>query len=127
MSNNIKKITQILNNHLLKDNQKIHFVYYQFCFEMLTAIFKHDDIISKQNAVFYIGFAFNLIRIIEFNAKIERDRGYLHALFKQILLAINKSSHSILFLVLNYFFEPQYSPSQPRGARTLSAPRGKLA
>lgn len=73
---------------------------------MLIALFKHDSLINKQNAVFYLGFAFNLVRIIEFNVKEERDKEYLDELFKNIFVAIEKPSQSILFMVLNYFFEP---------------------
>jgi len=93
---------------------------------MLTALFKHNDLINKQNAIFYLGFSFNLIRIIEFNVKLERDRDYLHNLFKHMLEAINKPSQSILFLVLNYFFEPNYEQSEER-IRTILSPKVKLA
>jgi hypothetical protein len=75
---------------------------------MLTALFRSDDLINKQNSVFYLGFAFNLFRIVEFNAQVDRDKEYLDDLFKCVLKAVDKPSHSILFLVLNYFLEPVY-------------------
>ncbi len=47
----------------------MNFIYYQFSFEMLTALFKLEGYLTKQNAVFYLGFAFNLLRIVEFNCE----------------------------------------------------------
>ena len=94
---------------------------------MLTAIFKSSGLINKQNAVFYLGFAFNMVRIIEFNTELKRDKAYLDDLFKHILGAVTKPTHSILFLVLNYFFSPECGAKEDKNTREFKGAKGKLA
>ena len=117
----------MLSSHILPEGQKIKFIYHQFCFEMLIALFKYDGLITKQNGVFYLGFAFNLVRIIEFNVKNDRDKEHLQELFKNILGALEKPGQSILFLVLNYFFEPHFSEKKEKTEREILPSNTRLS
>lgn len=94
---------------------------------MLTALFRLDSYLTKQNAVFYLGFAFNLLRIIEFNSEPSRDKEYINEFFKSVIEAISKPTHSILFLVLNYFFESTCTPKDQTGRRTLQGAKTKMS
>jgi hypothetical protein len=93
---------------------------------MLTALFKLEGYLTKQNAVFYLGFAFNLLRILEFNTQSERDKEYLNDFFAAVIEAVQKESHSILFLVLNYFLEPVCGEKTQQGVRDLKGSRSRL-
>lgn len=97
-----------LNNNLLPPGTKLTFTYYQFSFQMATALFILDNHITPQNAVFYIGFLFNLLRILEMNLEPIRDAAYLKDFFRAVHSRVYSQKHSVLYLVLNYFFEPSY-------------------
>jgi len=71
----------------------------------------------KQNAVFYMGFLFNLLRILEFNAHPTRDYIYLTNLFRAVLDGLSNAKYSLLYLVLNYFFQPVYGEKNANGVR----------
>jgi hypothetical protein len=51
---------------------------------MATALFSLEGHIHQQNAVFYIGFLFNLLRILEMNLDPIRDAAYLKDFFRAI-------------------------------------------
>ena len=93
---------------------------------MATALFTLTHYINEQNAVFYIGFLFNLLRIIEMNLEPRRDAVYLKQFFTAVFTKIYSEKHSVLFMVLNYFFEPVYSP-RTNGERQISQPQSKLS
>lgn len=78
---------------------------------MSTALFRLDNYIIEQNGVFYIGFLFNLLRMLEKNLEPARDSKYIRELFDAILSKVYSENHSVLFMVLNYFFEPSYHPT----------------
>lgn len=94
---------------------------------MLTALFKLTGYLTKQNAVFYLGFAFNLLRIIEFNSELPRDQEYFKDFFSAVMEAVQRQEHSLLFLVVNYFLEPSCGPKDQQGTRTLKASKSKLS
>lgn len=64
MPKTIHKLSAYLSNYILPQGKILYFTYYQFNFEIATALFKIQDFMTKQNAVFYMGFLFNLLRII---------------------------------------------------------------
>lgn len=75
---------------------------------MVTALFKLNNYLNPQNVIFYLGFFFNLLRIVEINLDSARDQDYISVFFKNVLSKLYSSSHSILYMVLNYFIEPKY-------------------
>lgn len=79
---------------------------------MIIALFELENYLNNQNSVFYMGFFFNLLRIVEMNLQSIRDRSYIIRFFEAIHRRINSPSHSIFFNVLNYFFEPRYGTKQ---------------
>ncbi len=97
-----------MNSYKLPQGGFLNFTYYQFSFNMATALFNLDDYLKEQNVVFYVGFFFNILRIIEMNFEKKRDADYLNNLFEAIYKRIYSKKHSPLFMVLNYFFEPNY-------------------
>lgn len=119
-------MTNILNNYILKEGESTGFIYYQFSFEMITALFNLDDCINRQNAVFYIGFLFNLLRIVETNLEAERDAIYLNRLFDAFHRRLSSPAHSVLYMALNFFFEPKYSSKSEKG-RTIIHSQTRLA
>lgn len=114
----IPRLSSILGRYLLGKEDRVNFIYYQFNFEIATALFKLQEKLTKQNAVFYMGFMFNLLRIIEFSANPVRDREYLKAFFKALVGAIPNASYSVFFLVVNYFFQPGSGPNELLGAKS---------
>lgn len=76
-----------------------------------------------------MGFAFNLLRILEFNADQERDKDYLNVFWETILKAVREQEHSLLFMVLNYFFEPTYGPKnvENKANREMKGPKTRLS
>ena len=75
---------------------------------MVTALFNLDNYITDKNCIFYMGFLFNLLRIIEGTLEPTRDRPYLDQLYGAIHSGLNSPNHAPAYLVLKYFFEPQY-------------------
>jgi hypothetical protein len=91
---------------------------------MATALFALDNHITPQNAVFYIGFLFNLLRILEMNLDPARDAAYLTGFFQAVHGKVFSEKHSILYMVLNYFFEPNYSEGP--GKRQIKPSNSKI-
>ena len=68
-----------------------------------------------------MGFMFNLLRILEFSVEPTRDRDYLRALFRALVAALPNATHSLYFLVLNYFFQHSQNNAQLTPAPTKLA------
>jgi len=56
---------------------------------MITALFKLKNYINEKNAVFYMGFLFNLLRIIEGSMDSVRDRPYLDGFYQAVTQSLN--------------------------------------
>lgn len=76
-----------------------------------------------------MGLAFNLLRLIETSLQPIRDKYYLNNLFQAIHARAHSENHAPLFLVLNYFLEPSYSPKRPASvlSRNLLPPASNLS
>lgn len=122
---NFNAVVGLLMSSAIGPQETLQFTYYQFTFQIVTALFRSEGLLNDSNATFYVGMLLNFMSILEATLSLDRDSSYIINLFQAIDYRIPSKTHSILFLVLNTFVEAAYD-AETSGTKRIGPCRTRL-